>query len=150
MATIKNCNLPDDLLYHVANNEWLQDLGDGTYKLGMTDIAQAMAGSVIHCRMKKIGKKVRAGKSLATVESGKWVGPVKAPFACEVVAVNEAINTEATLLNTQPYTGGWMLQIKPIDPADASRALSSGQAAMDGFVAYMEDHDFDSCVPTDE
>ena len=71
-------------------------------------------------------------------------------FACEVVAVNEAIDTEATLLNTQPYTGGWMLQIKPIDPADASRALSSGQAAMDGFVAYMEDHDFDSYVPTDE
>ena len=49
MAEINNCLLPDELQYHVEFNVWLRDNGDGTYDMGMTDIAQTMAGSVIHC-----------------------------------------------------------------------------------------------------
>ena len=56
MAQIANCVLPDDLLYQVTSNVWLRAHDDGTYELGMTDIAQSMAGSVIHCRIKKPGK----------------------------------------------------------------------------------------------
>tara|TARA_B100001029_G_scaffold78684_1_gene64464 strand:- start:1140 stop:1463 length:324 start_codon:yes stop_codon:yes gene_type:complete len=80
MAEVNNCLLPDDLQYHVEFNVWLRDNGDGTFDMGMTDIAQTMAGSVIHCRAKAVGKTVKKGKSIATVESGKWVGPVKTPL----------------------------------------------------------------------
>jgi len=72
---VNNCSLPDDLLYHVDYNVWLRLKEDGIVEMGMTDIAQTMAGSIIHCRPKKAGKKIKAGKSVATVESGKWVGP---------------------------------------------------------------------------
>jgi glycine cleavage system H protein len=144
MAEVRNCLLPDDLLYHVEYNVWLRDHGDGSYDLGMTDIAQSMAGSLLHCRAKKVGKTVAEGKSLATVESGKWVGPLKAPFECEILAVNEAVDAEAALLNRSPYTEGWIVRIKPT--AGAPTSLLAGAEAVAAFERYMADRGFASCT----
>ena len=113
MAEINNCLLPDELQYHVEFNVWLRDNGDGTYDMGMTDIAQTMAGSVIHCRAKAVGKNVKKGKSIATVESGKWVGPVKTPLTAEIMACNQDIEADATILNKSPYKHGWIVRLKP-------------------------------------
>ena len=147
MTELNNCDLPDELLYHVEFNEWLRDEKDGTFTLGMTDIAQAMAGTVIHCRIKKAGKPVKSGKSLATVESGKWVGPVKAPFACSILEKNEAVEARAGLLNESPYQDGWIARVKPDDPESALADLAQGDAAVEGFRAYMIEHEFDCCGP---
>ena len=56
MAELKNCMLPDELSYHVDFNVWIKKNDDGTIDLGMTDIAQSLAGSMLHCRQKKVGK----------------------------------------------------------------------------------------------
>lgn len=64
MAELKNCMLPDELSYHVDYNIWIKKNDDGTVDLGMTDIAQTMAGNIIHCRPKKVGKKVKKVKAL--------------------------------------------------------------------------------------
>jgi glycine cleavage system H protein len=146
MADVKNCLLPDDLYYHVEHNVWLRDKGDGTWDLGMTDIAQSMAGALLHCRAKKVGKAVKEGKSLATVESGKWVGPLKAPFACEIVAHNEDVATDATVLNRSPYKQGWIIRVKPSEGVDATAALVSGEAAVEAFRKYMEEHELAECI----
>ncbi len=144
MAEVKNCLLPDDLRYHVEYNVWVRDNGDGTCDVGMTDIAQSLAGAIIHCRPKKAGKKVKLGKSLATVESGKWVGPVKSPFAGVVVARNDAAEADATVLNRSPYKQGWIVRIEPEDDA-AFAALMSADEAAAGFAAYMADNDLAEC-----
>lgn len=146
MAEIKNCLLPDDLLYHVEYNVWVRDNGDGTCDLGLTDIAQTMAGSIIHCRPKKEGKKVKQGKSLATVESGKWVGPVKSPFACEIAARNDAVEADATILNRSPYKEGWVVRVTPEDGAAALEGLLGVEAAAEGFAAYMAENDLGECI----
>ena len=146
MAEIKNCLLPDDLLYQVEYNVWVRDNGDGTCDLGMTDVAQTMAGSIIHCKPKKAGKKVKQGKSLATVESGKWVGPVKSPFAGEIVARNDAAEADATILNKSPYKEGWIVRIKPDDGEAALAELLGGAAAVEKFGAYMADNDLAECI----
>ncbi len=145
MAEVNQCLLPDELLYHVDYNVWLRDNGDGTYDLGMTDIAQSMAGSLLHCRAKKVGKAVKEGKSLATVESGKWVGPLKSPFACEILASNEAVEVDAALLNRSPYKQGWIVKVRPAEGADLS-ALVDAAAAVDGFAAYMAANEFKGCI----
>ena len=59
MALVRNCLLPSDLLYDVPTNIWVRELDDGMVEIGMTDIAQTLAGSIIHCRPKKVGKKVK-------------------------------------------------------------------------------------------
>ncbi len=145
MAEIKSCQLPDDLEYHVDFNIWLRRRDDGTFQIGMTDIAQTLAGSIIHCRPKKVGKAVKEGKGLATVESGKWVGPVRAPFACEVVERNEAVEADATILNRSPYHDGWIVRVKPEQGAEPSGLLDAASAA-EAFVAYMAKHELEDCV----
>ncbi len=146
MAEVKNCLLPDDLLYHVENNVWLRDNGDGTFDLGMTDIAQSLAGALLHCRAKKVGKEVKAGKSLATVESGKWVGPLKAPFGCEIVATNEEVERDAAILNRSPYKQGWIVRLKPAEGEDPAAVLVSGADAVAGFTAYMAEKELGECI----
>ncbi len=146
MAEVKNCLLPDDLRYHVEYNVWVRDHGDGSFDLGMTDIAQTMAGAVIHCRPKKVGKTVKAGKSLATVESGKWVGPVKSPFTGEIVARNDAVEADAPILNRSPYKEGWIVRIKPEEGAGGLEGLLDAAAAAEGFAAYMTEKELGECI----
>jgi len=146
MSQISNCLLPDDLSYHVEYNVWLRDQGDGTWEIGMTDIAQTMAGAILHCRPKEVGKTVKQGKGLATVESGKWVGPVRAPFACEIVARNDAVESDAPLLNRSPYKQGWIVRVRPTE-GDASLAeLVRGEQAVAGFTKYMADKNLPECI----
>jgi len=145
MAELKNCVLPDSLLYHVNFNVWIQKNEDGTLDLGMTDIAQSMAGNIIHCRPKKVGKSVKAGKSVATVESGKWVGPVKTPFAGEIVAANREVENDATILNRSPYKQGWIVRIQPSNFDENSGDLVSGDDAISGFDSYMAEKEIGNC-----
>ncbi|MDH3743971.1 MAG: glycine cleavage system protein H [Acidobacteriota bacterium] len=146
MAEVKNCLLPDDLRYHVQFNVWLRGNGDGTFDLGMTDIAQTLAGSIIHCRPKKAGKQVKQGRSVATVESGKWVGPVKSPVTAEIVARNDAVEADATLLNRSPYKEGWIVRLKPVEGAEGLEGCIEAPEAIEGFSAYMDEHDLGECI----
>ena len=103
MPTVRGCNLPDDRLYDVDNHTWFTEVGDGTVKIGMTTIATAMAGQLVAFTPKKVGRKVRAGRSCATVESGKWVGPAKSAAGGEVIAVNDALLANPSSANDDPY-----------------------------------------------
>ena len=73
MPTVRGCHLPDDLYYDVDNHIWFRERADGTVQLGMTTVATAMAGQLVAFTPKKVGRDVQAGKSCATVESGKSV-----------------------------------------------------------------------------
>ena len=146
MAELKNCLLPDELLYHVDFNVWIHKNDDGTINLGMTDIAQSLAGNIIHCRPKKVGRSVKAGKSVATVESGKWVGPVKTPFAGEIVAANDDVESDATILNRSPYTQGWIVRIQPSNFDEDGVDLVSGNDAISGFETYMAEKEISECI----
>lgn len=146
MAELKNCILPDDLYYQVDNNVWARELGDGNVEMGMTDIAQTMAGAIIHCRPKKVGASLKKGKSVATVESGKWVGPIRSPFSGEIVARNDVVEADPPLINRSPYKEGWIVRIKPDDLAADLADMVKGQDALDGFNAYMEEHELPACI----
>ena len=141
-----NCALPDDLYYSVEHNVWVRKRDDGTVEVGMTDIAQTMAGSIIHCRPKKVGKSLEKGKSLATVESGKWVGPVKSPFDGSVAEVNAAVEGEPTLLNKSPYKAGWIMRIKPSAAERDFVDLVQGEAAVEGYKKYMAEKGVQGCI----
>lgn len=145
MASVKNCNLPDDLYYNVENNVWARREPDGTVTIGMTAYACALAGEVVAYTPKKIGRGVDRNKSAATVESGKWVGPVKAPVSGEVVAVNEVVTASPKTINADPYGAGWLVKIKPANwDADAA-SLVTGTAAMQAFETKMAADGFSGC-----
>ena len=145
MANVRGCNLPDDLLYDVENHIWYQETGDGNVKLGMTSVATAMAGQLVAFTPKKAGRSVEAGKSCATVESGKWVGPAKAAFGAAVVSVNEALADKPALANEDPYGAGWLVILKPADWAGAKAALTPGTQVAPKYEAKMAADGFAGC-----
>lgn len=145
MPVVRGCNLPDDLLYDVENNLWYRPEGDGTYTVGMTMIATGMAGQLVAFTAKKAGKTVGAGKSCATIESGKWVGPAKLAFDSEIVAVNDALTASPKLANSDTYGDGWMVKVKPAD-AGAVSALTKGVDVAGPYEAKMAADSFAGCA----
>ncbi len=146
MPDVRDCHLPDELLYDVANHTWYRELGDGTVKIGMTTVATAMAGQLVAFTPKKAGRAVQAGKSCATIESGKWVGPAKSAASGEIVAVNEQLVERPSLANEDPYDAGWMVIVRPIEWEAVKASLTPGSAVAAAYEAKMAADGFPGCA----
>ena len=146
MPTVKGCNLPDDLLYDVENQIWFRELGDGTVKLGMTAVATAMAGKLVAYTPKAVGKDVKAGKSCATVESGKWVGPAKSAAGGTIVALNDTLTSNPSTANADPYGEGWLIILKPEDWDTVKGSLVPGAQVAGPYEAKMAADGFAGCA----
>ena len=146
MATVRGCELPDELLYDVPNHIWFKELDDGTVRIGMTTVATAMAGQLVAFTPKKVGRKVDPGKSCATVESGKWVGPAKSAAGGEVVAVNTSLVAKPTFANQDPYGEGWMVVLRPDDWGAVKGTLTPGTAVAGPYEAKMDADGFAGCA----
>ncbi|MBI3732614.1 MAG: glycine cleavage system protein GcvH [Chloroflexi bacterium] len=138
MATINNCKIPDELYYWPEKHVWARPEGDGTVTIGMTDVAQNMAKRFISCTIKKTARPLEKGKSVATVESGKWVGPVPMPVSGEIAATNDAVSKKPDLINAEPYGAGWIARIKPVN-WDADRAaLVTGPEGTEAYRKFLD------------
>jgi glycine cleavage system H protein len=146
MPTVKGCNLPDELLYDVENQIWFKEVGDGTVKIGMTAVATAMAGKLVAFTPKGVGKEVKAGKSCATVESGKWVGPAKTAAGGTVIAINDALAATPSLANSDPYGEGWLVVLKPEDWDGVKGSLTPGAQVAGPYEAKMTADGFAGCA----
>ncbi|HLF31172.1 MAG TPA: hypothetical protein VI566_09120 [Xanthomonadales bacterium] len=145
MPIVRGCNLPDELLYDVANHTWFKEVDGGNVRIGMTAVATAMAGQLVAFTPKKVGRSVEAGKSCATVESGKWVGPAKSAAAGEVVAVNEVLQGQPNLANQDPYSA-WLVELKPTDWAAVRGTLTPGSEVAARYEAKMDSEGFAGCA----
>jgi glycine cleavage system H protein len=145
MPNVRGCNLPDDLLYDVENQVWFKEMGDGNVKLGMTAVAAAMAGQLVAVTPKKVGRSVQSGKSCATIESGKWVGPAKTLAAGEIIEVNQAVVDKPDMTNADPYEAGWLVILKPEDWDSVKGQLVPGSAVAGPYEAKMEAEGFAGC-----
>ncbi len=145
MPIVRGCNLPDELLYDVENHVWYKELGDGNIRIGMTAVAAALAGQLVAVTPKKTGRKVRAGKSCATVESGKWVGPARSLAAGEVVAVNDAVTAKPDTCNADPYEAGWLVDLSPENWDEVRPNLVPGSDVTAPYEAKMDADGFPGC-----
>lgn len=137
---VKGCVILKDLHYNINNNTWVRVIDDSTVVIGMTDIAQSLAGALLHAKTKSPGTARRLGKPIATVESGKYVGPVKSPVAGEITKVNEALASDAGLINRSPYNDGWIVEMKADNLSTDLGDMVTGDAAV---AAYNEKIDQD-------
>ncbi len=147
MAKVRGCNLPDELLYDVQNHIWFQEVEDGNVRVGMTAVATAMAGRLVAFTPKSVGKDVKAGKSCATIESGKWVGPAKVACGGMVVQINEAMVATPSLANDDPYAKGWLMVLKPENWAPVKATLVPGSQVAGPYEAKMAADGFAGCAP---
>ena len=145
---VRGCPLRLDLLHDVEQHIWYEPLADGRVRLGMTPVATALAGEVLAFTPKRVGRRFDAGRSCATIESGKWVGPARAVFGGTVREVNDALVARPGLANRDPYGTGWMIVAEPDDPAATALALqglAAGAALGPAYEAWMAREDFAGC-----
>jgi len=138
MSTVNNCNLPEDLYYLVDKHVWARRVGDDTVQVGLTDVAQSMAKTIISVGLKDVGRTVRKGRSIATVESGKWVGPVPSPFDGEIVEVNHDLATSPSTVNRDPYGEGWMAVLRFTDWDAGAVDLVTGPEGIEIYRQFLE------------
>ena len=113
--------IPDDLRY-TAEHEWVKAVADGV-RVGITDHAQEALGDIVFVTLPAPGTQVVGGQTLGEVESTKSVSDIYAPLSGEVVARNEALDARPELVNADAYGDGWMIEIRPNDPADVDALL---------------------------
>lgn len=106
--------IPPELRY-TAEHEWVRRTGDDTVRVGITDFAQSALGDVVFVQLPDLGTGVQVGESFGEVESTKSVSDLYAPVSGEVVAVNDDLAASPQLVNSDPYGGGWLLDIL-VDP----------------------------------
>ncbi len=116
MVKIEGNEFPEDLYYH-REHMWVK-VEEGKVRVGYNDWAQEAAGKLVNLNTRKVGRSVKAGKTLGTVESGKWVGPLRSPISGEISELNEEVLKTPSIINDDPYGRGWIAVITP-DNLDA-------------------------------
>jgi len=101
--------IPADLKY-TKEHEWVRIEGD-TATFGISFHAQEALGDIVFVELPEIGRTLEAGEAYAVVESVKAVSDVYAPVAGDVIEVNDALESEPELVNSDPYGAGWIARI---------------------------------------
>ena len=121
---IDQYEFPDDLLYDKEQN-WARIEG-GVATIGLNDLGQDLAGEIVYAEVPRLGREIEQGQPFMSLESGKWVGRVKAIVSGKIIEANEEIEWESTIINEDPYGDGWFVKVelsgqpeglmKPSDP----------------------------------
>jgi glycine cleavage system H protein len=123
---------PEELKY-TAEHEWVSAPSeDGIVRVGITSYAQEALGDIVYVSVSTVGGDVNSGETLGEIESTKSVSDVYAPLSGAVVARNERLDAQPELLNSDPYGDGWIVEIRPSDPAalDGLLDASAYQASL--------------------
>jgi glycine cleavage system H protein len=103
-------NIPAGYQY-TASHEWVEELANGNWRLGLTDYAQQALGGLVFVNLPEPGDSVAVGQSFGDVESVKAVSEVYSPVDGEVAAVNELLLDQPQAINEDPY-GAWLIEVK--------------------------------------
>jgi glycine cleavage system H protein len=120
-------NAPENLKY-TKEHEWVEVLASGAVRMGITDFAQGALGDIVYIQLPKVGESLTAGSVCGEVESTKSVSEIYAPVSGKVVAINDALDKNPEVMNSDPYGAGWIAEVElSTDPSDL---LSAAEYAL--------------------
>jgi len=127
--------IPADRAYDREQHMWAQfDPTSGDVVIGIDTLGLAALGDLAYVTLKDVGKSVKRGESIGTLEAAKMTGDLIAPVSGVIVARNDETVSNPSLVNQSPYVDGWMVVIKPGDWENESAQLVSGE----GLPAWVE------------
>jgi glycine cleavage system H protein len=125
--------IPQDLRY-TEEHEYVRAAEEpGTVYIGITDYAQGELGDIVYVELPSVGASYGKHDVFGTIEAVKAVSELFSPLAGEIVAVNDRLDKEPQIVNTAPYTDGWMIKLKMANPADRDALMDA--AAYEKLVA---------------
>jgi glycine cleavage system H protein len=145
---IAGCPLPEDRLYDLEHEVWWKADPDGrTAVLGVLGTFSAFAGIFRAVEFRPRTTTIGRGRSLATVESIRLTGAVRAPLDAEVVALNDAVAARPRLLNDRPYSDGWIARMRPLRESEPAERLERAAAVAARLEAQIRERRV-RCWPT--
>ncbi|NOK18880.1 glycine cleavage system protein GcvH [Corallococcus carmarthensis] len=116
-------NIPQDLKY-TKEHEWARITGK-TVVVGVTHHAQESLGDVVYVELPKLGATITEGKNFGVIESTKAVSDLFAPITGTVVKVNDELTGNPSLINSDPYGQGWIVEVEPSDAGQVGKLLDA-------------------------
>ncbi len=122
---------PQQLRY-TKEHEWLSTAEDGVATVGITEFAANALGDVVYAQLPAVGDTVTAGETCGELESTKSVSDLYSPVTGEVVASNQDVVDDPSLVNSAPFEGGWLFKVRvagepeELLSADEYTAFSAG------------------------
>jgi len=132
MTQVHGYEFPPEL-YYDEHQQYARLEGD-VVTIGFNDFAQAAANDISFVQLPRAGRKVDQGKPFVSVESGKWVGRLYAPVSGDIIEVNQALDDEPGLINSDPYGAGWVVKLRT---ADASPLEALHRVDEPGFAGWF-------------
>jgi glycine cleavage system H protein len=132
MKELDELKFPEDVRY-AQDHEWVRVEAD-TAKIGISDYAQDQLGDIVYVELPNVGDSLRKGDEFGTVESVKAVSELYIPISGEITAVNTALGDSPDLVNTQPYSDGWMIEIKVSDASELDTLMTG-----DGYLEMLKE-----------
>ncbi len=121
--------IPSDLLY-TEEHEYLAPTDEElVYTVGITDYAQGELGDIVYVELPGVGDHFGRMDTLGTVEAVKAVSDIYCPVAGTIVEVNAALEADPSLVNSEPYAGGWMVKLRVDSAAELDELLGSEEYA---------------------
>jgi glycine cleavage system H protein len=119
-------NAPENLKY-TKEHEWVEVRPSGVVRMGITDFAQGALGDIVYIQLPKVGESLTAGAVCGEVESTKSVSEIYAPVSGKVIAINDALDKNPEVMNSDPYGAGWIAEVElSTDPTDLLSAAEYG------------------------
>ncbi|ART64485.1 glycine cleavage system protein GcvH [Kushneria marisflavi] len=116
--------IPTNLRYS-DSHEWVQDNGDGTVTIGITDHAQQALGDVVFVELPEVGSTLTTGEEFGVVESVKAASDLYAPLGGEVLGVNTLLEDAPESLNESPYDDAWLIKIRLAEPDELESLMDA-------------------------
>ncbi|MBP2194881.1 glycine cleavage system protein GcvH [Pantoea cypripedii] len=117
-------NVPKELKYK-DSHEWVRKEADGTFTVGITEHAQELLGDMVFVDLPEVGRVVAAGEDCAVAESVKAASDIYAPLSGEIIEINEELEGSPELINSDPYSDGWLFKIKASDESELHSMLDA-------------------------
>ena len=117
---------PDELSY-TSEHEWVRLTDSGNVRFGITHYAQESLGDIVYVSLPAIGESLSAGSVCGEVESTKSVSDIYAPIDGDVVSINPELDSNPEVINSSPYSDGWMVEIEPSNPSQIDGLLSAAE-----------------------
>jgi glycine cleavage system H protein len=133
MTKIDKYEFPDEL-YYAKDHVWARVEGN-IVTIGLSQLGQELAGQIVYVEVPRVGRQVKKDEPFMSMESGKWVGRVKAPVNGKISAANDEVEWQSDIVNKDPYGQGWLAKIEALNLADLNDLFRANTPEFAAFIA---------------
>ena len=116
-------NVPENVLF-TDDHEWVDIKGD-IATIGITDYAQGELGDIVFIEFPNLNTEFQKGESIGTIEAVKTVADIYMPLSGKIVALNDELNDDPSLVNNNPFDKGWMLKVQIMHKDEVSELMNT-------------------------